>query len=687
MRARTSRFARAVAVVAVLGIVAAACGDDDETTDTTTAAATDTTEAAADTTAPAASGEFDLGGATVTVAVENAYLPFNYIDAATGEPAGWDYETIDAICVILNCVPEYQTFAWEPMIQAVADGQFDMAADGITITEERAEVVDFSDGYINIDQRLLVAVDSGFESVDDVLDSDCTVTSQTGTTNLATAQEVFGEDRVIALEEFGFVVQSVIAGDNCAAIIDETAGQGYVGANADAVKLVGDSLSSDQLGFIFPKGSELVAAFNYALGVMKEDGSLQEISSKYFGDSFTITYDDIADPTEAGDEGEAAEVVGVEMTIGYVLPQTGALSSIIDALALPVEMAVEEINAAGGNITLIASDSGTDPAVASVAVDGLINDGVSAIIGPAASGVTLSVIDKITSSGIVECSGSTTGSVFSTYNDGGFFFRTAPPDSLQGMVLADVMTDDGVTSAAIIYRNDAYGVGLDASLAAALEANGVTVAAEVAYDPDATSFDAEIAQVAGSGADAVVLITFGEGAALMQGMIEAGLGPDSITTYVTDGFKDEVSFDEVDASNPALFEGIRGTAPSVAPPDGDPSFQDRFAEYAPDAPTIFSGHFYDCTNVIALAAQAAGSSDPAVFVTEMQTVTNDGTECATWAACAALLAEGEDINYQGASGVVDLDENGEPTAGAYDVYTYDAESSPQTDEVVPISNS
>lgn len=703
MRARKSRFVRAVAAVAVLGITAAACGSDEDADpvpdDTATTVADDdtaTTVAGDDTETTVAddggdTSEFDLGGETVTIAVENAYLPFNYIDAETGEAAGWDYEAIDAICAILNCVPDYQTFSWEPMIQAVADGQFDMAADGITITDERAEIVDFSDGYISLEQRLLVAADSEFTSVDDVLAADCSVTSQTGTTNLATAQETFGEDRVIALEEFGFVVQSVIAGDNCAAVIDETAGQGYVGANADAVKLVGESLSSDELGFIFPKGSELVAAVNYALGVMKEDGSLQEISTKFFGDSFTITYDDIADPGAGEDDGEdgddAAAVEGVEMTIGYALPQTGALAGIIDALAKPVEMAIEEINAAGGNITLIPTDAGTDPAVASAAVDGLINDGVSAIVGPAATGVTLSVIDKITSSGIVQCSGSTTGAVFSDYDDDGFFFRTAPPDSLQGLVLGDVMTGDGVTNAAIIYRNDAYGAGLNASLSAALQANGVGVAAEIAFDPEATSFDAEVAKAAAAGADAVVLITFGEGAALMQGMIQAGIGPSDIATYVTDGFKDEVTFDEVDPTNEALFEGIRGTAPSVAPPDGDASFLERFALYAPDAPTIFSGHFYDCVNVIALAAQAAGSSDPAVFVTDMQTVTNDGTECTTWGECAALLAAGEDINYQGASGVVDLDANGEPTAGAYDVYTYDATSTVGVDETVPISNS
>ena len=101
------------------------------------------------------SGLPDLGGREVTVAVENAYLPFNYISLATGEPGGWDYDAWDAICELLNCVPVYVEAAWEGMIQAVANGQYDAAADGITITPDRAQIVDFSDGYISIEQRLL----------------------------------------------------------------------------------------------------------------------------------------------------------------------------------------------------------------------------------------------------------------------------------------------------------------------------------------------------------------------------------------------------------------------------------------------------------------------------------------------------------------------------------------------------
>jgi len=241
------------------------------------------------------SGLPDLGGREVTVAVENAYLPFNYISLATGEPGGWDYDAWDAICELLNCVPVYVEAAWEGMIQAVANGQYDAAADGITITEDRAQIVDFSDGYISIEQRLLVRIDeTRFSNADELAaDSSLIIGSQPGTTNYETAVGLFGADRVAAYEQFPVAVQALIAGDVDAVLMDETAGQGYVGINAESLKLVGPSLSSDQLGFIFPKGSDLVGPVNAALAEMRRNGTLDALAERYFTDAFTLTYDDI----------------------------------------------------------------------------------------------------------------------------------------------------------------------------------------------------------------------------------------------------------------------------------------------------------------------------------------------------------------------------------------------------------
>ena len=237
----------------------------------------------------------DLECREITIAVENAYLPFNYIDPDTGEPAGWDYDVWNEICTRLHCKPAYTEASWEGMIQAVSDGQFDAAGDGITITDDRAEIVDFSNGYINIDQRLLVRKDEDrISSIDDIVaDEGLALGTQTGTTNYETAATFLPEERIQAFEQFPFAVQALIAGDIDAVIIDEVAGQGYLGENADALKLVGPSMSSDQLGFIYPKGSDLVDPVNQALNAIKNDGTMEALNIQYFGPNFTITYDDL----------------------------------------------------------------------------------------------------------------------------------------------------------------------------------------------------------------------------------------------------------------------------------------------------------------------------------------------------------------------------------------------------------
>ena len=280
---------RLLAILAVFALVVAACGSDDE----------------------AEIEGNDLGGREVTVAIENAYLPFNYINLETKEAGGWDYEAWDEICRILNCVPNYEEAAWDGMIVAVSDGQYDAAADGITITEERAETVDFSDGYINIEQRLLVRADESRFSEPEEFAADETLLmgSQTGTTNFATAvEQIFdGDDntpRLLAFETFGIAVEALLSGDIDAVLMDETAGQGYVGVNANELKVVGKSLSSDELGFIFPLGSDLVGPVNFALAEMVSSGFLADLAEKYFSDQFAVTYDDICQGAYAGEDDE-----------------------------------------------------------------------------------------------------------------------------------------------------------------------------------------------------------------------------------------------------------------------------------------------------------------------------------------------------------------------------------------------
>jgi polar amino acid transport system substrate-binding protein len=270
---RAGKLATGAIALLMLGTAVAACGSDKPKSAPLTSAD--------------AGALPDLGGRTLTVTVENAYVPFNYVNKDTKEKEGWDYDVWREICKRLNCKPKFEQAAWDGMIQAVGDGQYDVAADGITITDERKKVVDFSDGYIKVEQRLLVkAGESRFASLEDFKAGDFKVGTQTGTTNYDAAVKEWGKSRVTAFNDFPLAIQALLNGDVDAVIIDDTAGQGYVGANAPQLELIPGNIKSDELGFVFPKGSDLVDPVNQALAEMTEDGTLETINGKYFNKTF-----------------------------------------------------------------------------------------------------------------------------------------------------------------------------------------------------------------------------------------------------------------------------------------------------------------------------------------------------------------------------------------------------------------
>ncbi len=237
----------------------------------------------------------DLNCQEITIAVENAYLPFNYILVSTGEAGGWDYEAWDEICARINCTPKFVETAWDGMIQLVCDGQFYVGADGVTITEERKKTVDFSEGYLSINQLLLVRTrETRITSIQSLVDDPTLkLGTQVSTTNYETATTFLPADRIQAFEQFPFAIQALISGDVDAVIIDEIVGQGYISQNTGKIEFVGDPIQSDQLGFVYPKGSALVAPVDAALEAMKADGTLDALNTKFFGPDFSITDTDI----------------------------------------------------------------------------------------------------------------------------------------------------------------------------------------------------------------------------------------------------------------------------------------------------------------------------------------------------------------------------------------------------------
>src|SRR5690606_24185295 len=282
----------------------------------------------------------------------------------------------------------------------------------------------------------------------------------------------------------------------------------------------------------------------------------------------TTTEAEAPTTTAAEEETPAGDFEPVPMKIGTLLPQTGQLSAIIDALLLPIDMGVEEINEAyPGLVTVEHFDSGTDPAVASENVDQILTGDFNGMIGAAASGVSTAIVDKVQTAEMAMCSGSNTGASLTQYDP--YYIRTAPTDELQAPTLGDLMINDGITNAAVIWRNDEYGVGFGEALADYLEDSGVTVSVRQGYDPQQSSFSALIDEIANAGAEGLAMITFEEGGQIvldMQGRFDG-------TVYVADGFVDTVGAEQLGGEeNVALLEGFRGTYPSVAPENGEPTF-------------------------------------------------------------------------------------------------------------------
>ena len=233
----------------------------------------------------------DLEGRTVVIATENAYPPLQFVDPASGDPIGWEYDAMAEIAERLNFTVEYETISWDAMTPAVAEGQFDLGMTGITIRDDRAEVVDFSDAYMRSEMVMLVRGDEDrfSDAAGFAADSDLLVAAQPGTTPFYVAvYDVLDGDeanpRVKLFETFGAGVQALRTGDVDLVLTDGTAGEGYVSTSDGALKIVGEKLGTEDFGFIFPKGSDLVEPINAAIAAMKEDGTIDALNKTWFLD-------------------------------------------------------------------------------------------------------------------------------------------------------------------------------------------------------------------------------------------------------------------------------------------------------------------------------------------------------------------------------------------------------------------
>lgn len=358
------------------------------------------------------------------------------------------------------------------------------------------------------------------------------------------------------------------------------------------------------------------------------------------------------------------------LTIGTVLPQTGSLAFLGPPEFAGVDLALKEINDAGGvlgkPVVKIEGDSGdTSTNIASATVDSGLAKGVDAFVGAASSSVSLTIIDKITAAGALQISPANTSIALSTYADKGLYFRTAPPDTFQGAVLGQLASADHKT-AAVLALQDAYGEGLAKTFVQAFTAAGGTMAIDpIIYDPKAASYEAEVTKVKGANPEALVLIGFDESKKILQELIKQGIGPDKLPLFLCDGNLAQSLAEGLPAG---IMNGSQGTTPGAKASDAfkasllsiDPKLEDF--SYAPES--------YDAVNLVALAAEAAKSDAGTAIAAKMQEVSSGGEKCSNFKDCKALLDGGKDIDYEGQSGPCDLDANGDPSKATMGVYAY-----------------
>lgn len=422
------------------------------------------------------------------------------------------------------------------------------------------------------------------------------------------------------------------------------------------------------------------------------DAAAQDDGDNNAADDTDDATDDTGEATdgaEGGDEGgeDVEEVEGLGdrepneddliLDIGTVLPQTGALAFLGPPEEAGVLLAAKEINEADAgiyvNVTL--GDSGDpDNRAYATTVPQLLNADVSVIVGAASSGVSTLFIDEVVQAGILMISPANTAPDFTTWDDDGLYWRTAPSDLLQGEVLGNLIANDGVQNLGMIVLNDAYGTGLEAVVTETFEAAGGSVVASEFYNAGDTTFDAQISAVLAQDPDAIVLITFDEVETILPAIDSAGF--DTSSLYFVDGNISNFG-DQFDAG---LLEGSKGTQPG---PDLGTEFQDRLNEvwndYAGEdlSDWNYAGESYDAVVLVALAALAADSvegADIASFMQEVSGGSGDGENATDFASAAEIINGGGVVDYDGPSGPITFDENGDPTEATIGIFEYDAEN-------------
>ena len=384
----------------------------------------------------------------------------------------------------------------------------------------------------------------------------------------------------------------------------------------------------------------------------------------------------------AGSGGGTASSGGAEpgdelaLKIGTALPQTGNLAFLGPPEEAGVAYAASQINEVsaetGLTLDVVYGDSGdTDNKAYETEIPRLLGEDVSAIIGAASSGTSLQFIDQVVGAGVIQFSPANTSDAFTTYEDDGLYFRTAPSDVLQGEVLGNLIAEDGNQTLGLIVLNDSYGTGLAKYVTEAFEAAGGEVVAAPTYNTGDATFDAQISEVLAADPDAIALITFDEVSTMLPSLF--GQIPSDKLYFVDGNLKNFA-----DAFPAGSLTGAKGTLPglsidSIADFTGELDACLEAEGTAPLEDYSYAAESFDATVLLALASLAAGSTDSAAIAEKLIEVSGgsgDGEKCTSYAECADIILGGGVADYDGISGPITFDEVGDPTEASIGIYQF-----------------
>lgn len=370
---------------------------------------------------------------------------------------------------------------------------------------------------------------------------------------------------------------------------------------------------------------------------------------------------------------EAEEIEEKEVKIGVMQALTGDLGIFGGPMTDAMKLVMKEVNENGGllngTLTLIIEDTGTSEVLAVDGANKLVKvDKVPAIVGTTSSGPSMAIIGITTANNVLQISSSNTAPDFTIYEDNDFYFRTAPSDALQGKAMARLAIAEGFKTTGTLVVNNPYGVGFEGVFAEEFKALGGTVLESVRYDPQGTIFDSEIEKVCKQEPDFVMLCSYPEtGSIILKAAYEKG-HMENIGWLLSEGLRDEALAELVgkDENGNYLIAGLKGTTPD--PRAAGPAYEEfkekYVAEYGTEV-TTYCSNSYDATVVVALAIEKAGNATGTAIRDSIRDVSNAPGENVTDVGEALkLIREGKEINYQGASGEITFDKNGD-VLGSY----------------------